>query len=71
MAAHSRILAWEIPGTEEPDGLESAESGKVRHDLSAKQLSALTWITATASCVVPLPPLLPSFTDSILSTTLR
>ena len=23
MATHSRILAWRIPGTEEPDGLRS------------------------------------------------
>ena len=23
MATHSSILAWEIPGTEEPDGLQS------------------------------------------------
>ena len=26
MATHSIILAWEIPGTEEPDGLESMGS---------------------------------------------
>ena len=26
MATHSSILAWEIPGTEEPDGLQSMES---------------------------------------------
>ena len=26
MATHSNILAWEIPWTEEPDGLQSTES---------------------------------------------
>ena len=32
MATHSSILAWEIPWTEEPDGLQSVGSQKVRHD---------------------------------------
>ena len=37
MAAHSSILAYEIPWTEEPDGLQSTESQRVRHDLATKQ----------------------------------
>jgi len=28
MAIHSSILAWEIPWTEEPEGLQSMESQK-------------------------------------------
>ena len=32
MATHSSILAWEIPWTEEPDGLQFIGSQKVRHD---------------------------------------
>ena len=32
MATHSSILAWEIPWTEEPGGLQSVESQRVRHD---------------------------------------
>ena len=32
MAAHSSILAWRIPWTEEPGGLQSMESQSVRHD---------------------------------------
>ena len=28
----SRILAWRIPWTEEPGGLQSMESPRVRHD---------------------------------------
>ena len=32
MATHSRILAWRIPRTEEPGGLQSTGSQRVRHD---------------------------------------
>ena len=32
MATHSSILAWRIPWTEEPGGLQSMELQKVRHD---------------------------------------
>ena len=32
MAIHSSILAWKISWTEEPDGLQSMGSQKVRHD---------------------------------------
>ena len=32
MAVHSSILAWEIPWTEEPGGLQSMGSQRVRHD---------------------------------------
>ena len=32
MATHSSVLAWRIPGTGEPGGLQSMESLRVRHD---------------------------------------
>ena len=32
MATHSSILAWRIPWTEEPGGLQSMRSQRVRHD---------------------------------------
>ena len=32
MATHSTILAWRILWTEEPDGLQSMGSQRVRHD---------------------------------------
>ena len=32
MATHSRILAWRIPWTEEPAGLQSMGSQRVGHD---------------------------------------
>ena len=34
MATHSSILAWEIPRTEEPGGLQSVESQKSRTELN-------------------------------------
>ena len=37
MATHSSILAWRIPRTEEPGGLQSLGSQRVRHD----------WVTLT------------------------
>ena len=32
MATHSSILAWRIPWTEEPGGLQSMGSQRARHD---------------------------------------
>ena len=32
MATHSKILAWRIPWTEEPGGLQSTGSQRVGHD---------------------------------------
>ena len=32
MATHSSILAWKIPWTEKPGGLQSTGSQRVRHD---------------------------------------
>jgi len=32
MAPHSSILAWRIPWTEEPGGLQSTGSPRVRHN---------------------------------------
>ena len=37
MATHSSILAWEIPWTEEPGGLQFLGMQRVRHDLATKQ----------------------------------
>ena len=36
MATHSSILAWRIPWTEEPGGLQSTGSQRVGHDWAAK-----------------------------------
>ena len=37
MATHSTILAWEIPWTEEPGGLQSMRSQKSWTNLATKQ----------------------------------
>ena len=36
MAAHSNILAWEIPWTEEPGGLQLLGLQRVEHELTTK-----------------------------------
>ena len=36
MAPHSSILAWKIPWTEEPCGLQSTGLQRVGHELAAK-----------------------------------
>ena len=42
MATHSSILAWEIPWTEEPGGLQSMGSQRAGHDLATKSPPPLT-----------------------------
>ena len=37
MATHSNILSWRNPWTEEPGGLQSMRSQRVRHDLATQQ----------------------------------
>ena len=37
MTIHSSILAWKIPWTEEPGGLQPMGSQRVRHNLLTKQ----------------------------------
>ena len=37
MAAHSSTLAWEMPRTEEPGGLQAMGPQRVRRDLVTKQ----------------------------------
>ena len=41
MAIHSSILAWRIPWTGEPAGLQSMGSQRVGHDLMTKQQQGL------------------------------
>ena len=36
MATHSSFLAWKIPWTEEPGGLQVVRSQRVGHDLATK-----------------------------------
>ena len=41
MATHSSIFAWEIPRTEEPDGLQYVESQRVGHNLATKHTTQM------------------------------
>ena len=41
MTTLSSILAWEIPWTEDPGGLQSMESQRVGHNLAIKQQQGL------------------------------
>ena len=38
MATHSSILAWETPQLEEPGGLQSTGSQRIRHHLASKHI---------------------------------
>ena len=40
MATHSSVLAWRIPGSEEPGGLPSMGSHRVGHDLKGLSSSS-------------------------------
>ena len=42
MATHSSILAWEIPWTEEPGGLQSMGWRRVRHNSATNALTHFT-----------------------------
>ena len=41
MATHSSNLAWEIPWTEEPGGLQSMELQRVEHDLATQSSKSM------------------------------
>ena len=45
MATHSSILAWEIPGTEEPGGLPSTGSSKSWTRLNHSTAAMNSWCT--------------------------
>ena len=52
MATHSSILAWRIPWTEEPDGLQPMGSQRVRHDSSnLARMHAHCFLMTQTSCV--------------------
>ena len=52
MASHSSTLAWEIPWMEEPGGLQSMGSLRVRHDWATFHFHALEKEMATHSSVL-------------------
>ena len=52
MATYSSILAWEIPWTKEPGGLQSMESKRDRHSWAhtCTLATALVWPSAISPC---------------------
>ena len=62
MIAHSSILAWRIPWTEDPGGLQSIGSQKVKHTLfkytqAFSSASVAASVTAFCSCLSIFPKL--------------
>ena len=53
MATQSSILAWEIPWTEVPGGLQSARLQTVRHNLVIKQQPQHKTLKSHQSASVP------------------
>ena len=43
MATHSSILAWRIPRTEEPGGLQSMELQRVEHDWTKRLILSVSY----------------------------
>ena len=41
MAPHSSVLAWRIPWTEEPGGLQSMKSQRIEHDCTIEPEKAM------------------------------
>ena len=54
-ATHSSILAWRLPWTEEPAGLQSMGSHRVRHDWGTSPLSSLSCSIQDLQSVMPNP----------------
>ena len=51
MATHSRFLAWRIPWTEEPGGLQSTGLQRVRHDWATNTTHIHTHTHRSQSCI--------------------
>ena len=55
MATHFRIPAWKIPWTEEPGGLQSMGSRRVRHDwMTKRMLNGMFQVSAVFSTLFTL-----------------
>ena len=67
MATHSSILAWRMPWTEEPGGLQSKGLQRVRHD----EVSNTFMVFSVPSPLFLSPPLYPLNLVALLSQMLR
>ena len=68
MATHSSILAWRIPGTEEPGGLQSMGLQKVGHDRATNIFIFSVCACQSRSSSLCLSPLFPTVTVVLFST---
>ena len=68
MATHSSILAWKIPWTEEPGGLQSMGSQRVGHNLATKPPP---WTSLVAQMVKRLPTMRETWIQSLGSQRVR
>ena len=50
IATNLSILAWEIPWTEEPGGLQSMGSQRIKHDLVIKHATELYHVPKISNC---------------------
>ena len=69
MATHSSVLAWRIPGTEEPGGLLSVGSHRVRHnwsDLAAAAAYCYCLLVIVTSIPTSKRPKVPSCLNQFL-----
>ena len=53
MTTHSSILAWRIPWTEEPGGLQSMRSWRIRHDLATNTFIFIFQLLYVEKCEGP------------------
>ena len=68
MATHSSILAWKIPWTEEPDGLQSPGLQRVRHNWMTNTFTftlSSQWVLHLILLVCILKKFKTHFTDSL------
>ena len=56
MVTHSSTLAWEIPWTEEPGGLQSVRLHRVRHDWVTNTFTSLSFFRTFAWTCAIAPP---------------
>ena len=53
IAAHSSILGWKIPWTEEPGRLQSMASQRIRHDWACMQMASIAYLLSLPSELLP------------------
>ena len=63
MATHSSVLAWRVPGREEPGGLPSMGSHRVRHDRSDIAAAVAAGLQMVKDLITLWSPLLQSHSD--------